>query len=677
MLKMNSISKRITIYISAIIIIIFIATGLVVRMYSQSIIERDTYKRLLLESEKAGLRINEFFLESAIKVDQMTSNQDIIKFMNQVENRADVRNNEQYEDVIKSLKSIQETDSNLALVWIALDDASYLVTHDQWNSPEDWIIEERPWRNIAYEKKGLIFTEPYRDKVTNAMVVSIIKPVFDKNDEALGVVAVDLKIDDLISIMKEYKIGESGYAGLLTSEGKIIYHPNEEMILKNITELKLGDIADEVVSGQSGTGTFTINGEEKYAGYASVDINDWAILSSITVEEFMEEINGLNGIMSIIYLIGLLILVVIIILISSNISRPLREIEGHCHTISEGDFSIDIPQNLLKRKDEIGRLGKAFDTMTNNFRKLIEEVLESSQTVASSSEELNSTSEQSALASEEVAKVIEEIAKGATDQAKNTESGVERVAELGGLIENNQEYVEALESSSKHVSQLIDEGLIIIEDLKHKTNETESSTRSISEVIEETNRSMEDIGEASDLIASIAEQTNLLALNAAIEAARAGEAGQGFAVVAQEIKNLADQSTKSTEKINYIIEELMNKSKVAVEKIQEMVQIVENQVKSMEETEIKYDEISNAMNKAEEAARKLDESEKEINQRKVKILDIMQDLSAVAEENAAGTEEASASVEQQTGSMEEIAEASESLANLAENLQKAVSKFKI
>jgi len=219
--------------------------------------------------------------------------------------------------------------------------------------------------------------------------------------------------------------------------------------------------------------------------------------------------------------------------------------------------------------------------------------------------------------------------------------------------------------------------LSAIGELISNTNESENAAKEISKVIEDTNISSKNIGNVSVVIASIAEQTNLLALNAAIEAARAGEHGKGFAVVADEIRKLAEESTKSTKEIDNIVTELINNVDNAVKKMATITEIFEIQTLKVNITEDKFKEISIAINVTEKIVNELFLSSSEMNDNKIQVLEVIQNLSAIAEEYAASTEEASASTEEQIVSIDEIANESESLYELIQELNKFVLAFKI
>ncbi|MHB8074262.1 methyl-accepting chemotaxis protein [Desulfosporosinus fructosivorans] len=336
-----------------------------------------------------------------------------------------------------------------------------------------------------------------------------------------------------------------------------------------------------------------------------------------------------------------------------------------------------IMEAFIDRKDDLGILGQVIKATNVNQKEITHRLLQTASQVNNTSQELTLISQESAKAVEEIARTIEQIAGSATDQARDTENGVNQILELGNLIEKDQHYLIDLNNSAEMVEKMKNEGSVSIVELMERTKERERYMERIQEGIIKTNQSAEKINSASQMIQAVAEQTNLLALNAAIEAARAGEAGRGFAVVAEEIKKLAEQSSNSTKEIDMIVNELQINSQNAVEIIAKSTFIAKKQEDSVIITDERFKGIAEAVEKTKEIVAKLNISGQDMETKKNQIIDILKNLAGIAEENAASTQQVSAATEEQTASMIEIANASQGLSHLAHDLQQAIDKFNV
>ncbi|MGO5075806.1 methyl-accepting chemotaxis protein [Clostridium sporogenes] len=677
----KSIFAKMMVYILTAVFVVFLASGIFLELKIKDVVTKMNYEHLLTEAKAAANQNNEFFKKNEVLVRQMATNQDILKLMKGAKNRDKVRSHPDYKDVISSLQQIKKTDENLSLVWIGLQDASYLVTQDQWDSSKSWIINEKPWYKEALKLKHgeVLYTEPYLDSVTKKMVISVVQVVYDEKGTSLGVVAIDVRLDELPSIMQKYKIGESGFVFLISKKGELVYHPVKEMILKNnMTKEKgeMGEIGRNMVAQKQGTGVYSYKNNDKYVGYYPIETNGWSVAAVIDQSEFTAKVSAVRKLLIISYALGGIIIAALIILVGKAIVKPIKSLEKYGHKMADLDFTEDISKELVEKEDEIGLLAKAFQNVSVNLRDFARKTLESAEQVAASSEELTSTSQQTAEAANEITKTIEEMANSAEDQARQTESGAMNVNVLGETITQNQQMMGSLNKAIEKVDILKNEGVTTLKELVEKTMDSEKISKEVYKVIIDSNKSAEKIENASEMIKSIASQTNLLALNAAIEAARAGESGKGFAVVADEIRKLAEQSNAFTDEISLVINELAVQTEKAVESMEIVSDNTKEQTKSVENTNKKFEGISIAIDKMQKVVQTLNESGKDMEDKKNDIITVIDNLSAISQENAAGTEETVAAVEEQTASISELANASESLAKLAEDMQVNISRFK-
>ena len=376
----------------------------------------------------------------------------------------------------------------------------------------------------------------------------------------------------------------------------------------------------------------------------------------------------------ILFSIVLLITFASLIIINQSVIKPLKQISTVITDICEGQ--IDLQKRIpIQTSDEIGLIAGSFNRYSENVLEIIASINNVSNEVINASGELVVTAQIASSMADEASKGVDEIALGATDQAINTSEGSEKLVELSALLKDNRNDIDVLEATSLDVSNLIQEGLKIIDGLALKTKESSEATNSVSESIIKTKDSSERIGEASGLITTIAEQTNLLALNAAIEAARAGEHGKGFSVVADEIRKLAEQSANSTKVIDDMVKNLQHDTSETVQVMEQVKLILNEQVERVDLTERKYNEIATIIGKSEKAVATLIGTESLIEDQKNQVLDRIQMLSASAQENAAATEEISASIQEQVESSVKINDISSDLSQMFKEIQPLLDHF--
>ena len=423
---------------------------------------------------------------------------------------------------------------------------SFIIRPDA-KMPDGFDPRVRPWYKGAESSATATLTEPYIDAASGGLIISIAS-ASRNNGQSVGVVGGDLSLQTIIDNLKTVDFDGMGYAYLVSADGKILVHPDKALVMKTLTDAypqntpKISDQINEVeVDGHTRIVTFTpIKGLPSVNWYVGVSVDKdqaYSMLSNFRTSAVIATV------IAVVFIIALLSMLIRLLI------QPLHVMTRAMEDIADGEG--DLTKRLtIQNQDEFGILGTAFNRFVERIHGSIREVSSATEHVnevalrvvsASNSSMVNSDEQSSRTNS--VAAAINQLGAAAQEIARNAAQASHQASDARGLAEDGQQVVDRSIAAMNRLSDLLSTSSSNIESLNSKTV---------------------NIGQILEVITSISQQTNLLALNAAIEAARAGEAGRGFAVVADEVRNLAHRTQESAQQVQTMIEELQVGARASV-----------------------------------------------------------------------------------------------------------------
>ena len=407
------------------------------------------------------------------------------------------------------------------------------------NRAPDYDPRARGWYKAANSAQQTIVTEPYIAASSGKLVITVATPV-QRQGQMLGVAGADIDLTSVSAIINSLNFGGHGHAFIVSAEGKILIHPDSKLVLKTLAEAypngapQVSPGLKEVdFDGKTQLISFTrVNGVPSADWYVALVLDKDTAFSMLSEFRTSALIAMVIAVLIIIGLLGMLIRVLM---------QPLLTMGRAMHDIAEGEGDLT-KRLVIHGNDEFGALGTSFNRFVERIHTSIREVSSATgqvnevalRVVAASNSSMYNSDQQASRTSS-VAAAINQLGAAAQEIARNAAQASNQASDARGLAEDGQQVVERSIKAMNQLSSMLSASSTNIESLNSKTV---------------------NIGQILEVITSISQQTNLLALNAAIEAARAGEAGRGFAVVADEVRNLAHRTQESAQQVQTMIEEL-------------------------------------------------------------------------------------------------------------------------
>ncbi|WP_280149995.1 methyl-accepting chemotaxis protein TlpC [Bacillus subtilis] len=391
-----------------------------------------------------------------------------------------------------------------------------------------------------------------------------------------------------------------------------------------------------------------------------------SILASLTQSLFTQ--------FAIVLVIVIMVSVILVLVFTRKINKRLNALKSAFESAGNGDMTIEVSD---KTGDELSELSVYYNKMRMKLNDTIQSVQQSALQLASASQQLSAGAEETNQASEKITEAVQQIANGAQDQITRIENSESSLKQASADIRDISANTAAIADKGQLAQSKADIGQKEIANVQAQMDAIHQSIQKSGEIIHQLDGRSKQIEQILSVITQIADQTNLLALNAAIEAARAGEQGKGFAVVADEVRKLAEESQQSAGQISKLIIEIqkdMNRSARSVEYVK--TEAAEG-VTMIQRTRDAFKEIAAATSEISAEISDLSASVTNISASAHHINDSFAANTADIKESTKNTRQAAALTEEQFAAMEEITAASETLSQLAEELTGIISQFKM
>ena len=552
----------------------------------------------------------------------------------------------------------------------------YAIGAKDGNLTGEFFPTSRDWYKDAKAQGKTIYTDPYIDDTTKKLCVSIAVPYYRADGSFSGAICEDVLLTTLDDYVSELKYKGEGKGKILSANGMVLASADAEDNNKKFSDFDyLNRHFDEMKANGKGFFVADVDGTSSVVAYATVDRADWMMVLTVPESVVYSGMTTMKIAFAVVTILGILLIMGICQMFAGRITGPIAKLKSHAEELSQGNLRID--DCAIDSDDELGELGRAFDTMGKNLRELLSNVTSIADQVAAASEELTASSQQSAQATESVAQTIVDVANGMESQLTSIDGVKGSVDEVDGQVYETTTRAQDVSERSSDTSEAAKHGQDLMESSVAKMEEIEQSVNETADVMDTLGKNSKEIGTMVETITGIAEQTNLLALNAAIEAARAGELGRGFSVVANEVRKLAEESQQAAGEIAERIGTIQKDTEQAVARMQAGRGRVQEGTEAIRKVGEEFQSIMDKIAQTNDDMTAINDTMHGLADGTKQIVGVIGNIDEISRQTSEHTQTISAAAEEQSASATEIATASQSLAKLAQQLQDATKKFKV
>lgn len=578
------------------------------------------------------------------------------------------------EQIYSIFKEFATAHPNTAFAYLATPDGGY-VQYPEGPTGAHYTPSNRPYYIAAMKNPNeVVHTGVYYDSTDRRSIVSTVTVVRNSAHRIVGVVGLDVGLDQLTKITNAMHVDKSGFVVLAERNGTIVADSNNPTVEgKSLGHLGLKGI-DNLRQIKAGGMSVSYHNQSYFLLQYNSGNPDFRYLVLIKNSELNAPIEKFGAVVLALGIIFVGLAVALAYFSANRLSRPLTVLQQSAANIASGDLTANWE---VQSRDEVGLLSESLYSMSGALRGIVLHIQETVDRINHAATELSETTTENNQVSLEISSAATDLAEGAERQSSDIAATLETIEQIAAAVEMISYSVAEVAASANETKSRAEEGSQSMANVTQQMTRIEMSARDVYRIIEQLNERHRAIEGIVELIRNIASQTNLLALNAAIESARAGEHGRGFAVVAGEVRKLAGESDQATNKIATLLSEIQEQSEMALQAMTQAVEVVTQGSLMISQGHESFTEIEHSVSDLTEQIGEVDRAGKDLMEGCQSMVSQVNKVEQVTERVAGAGQQMAASTQEQSASLQTTATLVDSLSELAKELKKKIAVFKL